>query len=142
VSLALLWVGRALAGAPPPPPLATCPRSIDVQESLPSPEGFTAAATHVAHAFDGVTLFDGPPAELASLVPDDEKSKGSHLTQTWRFPSPREHPLFLVCRYADTSATLTRELPAAVTTCSISLEWSEKGGVLEHPAVPPGFACR
>ncbi|WP_263140541.1 STY0301 family protein [Pseudomonas sp. RIT-PI-AD] len=62
----------------------------------------------------GAEVFDGPPEELASLVPDGEDGvswdlKGYH-------DSPRE--LYLVCEYAD-GAKQNMLLPKDVSECTV-----------------------
>jgi hypothetical protein len=113
-----------------------------VREEVDVAPGFEASASRSTHPFSGATLYDGPPSGLSSLVPDDEKAKGSRLTQTWRFDPTPDRPVFLVCHYAATSAKLTQALPAEVRVCTMSFEWTDRDGRVENPAVPPALACR
>ena len=142
VSVGLLSVGLAQAGEPREPAVELCPVSLTVAESVAAPPNYEGAATRMSHAFAGVSLFDGTPVELALLAPDTEKAKGARLTARWTFSSTRERTLYLICHYADTSATLARSAPPELTTCAISHLWDERTGIAEHPAVPPSFVCR
>ncbi len=138
----LFFGGLAQAGELREPAVELCPVTLTVAESVTAPPNYEGVASKMSHAFAGVSLFDGPPAERALLAPDAEKAKGARLTARWTFPSTRTRTLSLVCHYADTSATLSRPVPFEIETCSISHLWDERTGIAEHPAVPPSFVCR
>ena len=59
-----------------------------------------------------VSVFDGPPAEMADLRPD---AKGR--TDTWSRLGATGRPVYLVCRYQDLTATLEVRLPAGIRAC-------------------------
>jgi len=68
-----------------------------------------------------VTLFDGPPQELASLVPDETKVKGRVLASWQLTPNPGRQ-YWLACGYSGTRITLARALPKDLRTCSVTYD--------------------
>ena len=69
-------------------------------------------------AVAGVTIFDGPPSAQASLVPDNEKTSGDNLIQIWQL-AKSDRGYWLQCNYANTTAQISRQLPASVTRCDV-----------------------
>jgi hypothetical protein len=63
-----------------------------------------------------ISVFDGPPAEMADLVPDNPNAK----LQRWTFGKPRTRDIYIVCNYADTRIKLSRKAPAEVASCTLS----------------------
>ncbi len=72
-----------------------------------------------------VTFFDGPPAEMASLAPDQESPGRGIFTELWNFPSG-SRPVWLVCSYSGTKAVVSRELPRTTKVCTVTYSKSEK----------------
>lgn len=120
-------------------PLATaadwkvdCPGRLSTTQSAggPIPGGWSAIArttSAVQAAAPGVAIaaatppisisvFDGPPAEMADLVPDNPNTKRSR----WTFGKPRTRDIYIVCNYADTRIKLSRKAPAEVTSCTLT----------------------
>ena len=64
-----------------------------------------------------ISVFDGPPSEMADLVPDNPNAR---IVQ-WTFKKPRTRDVYVVCNYADTRIALARKAPAEVTTCALSV---------------------
>ena len=64
-----------------------CPQTVAVEQraSAPAPD-WTVSYSGYETAVAGVTIFDGPPAEQASLVPDSEKTVGDNIIQVWQLP--------------------------------------------------------
>lgn len=61
-----------------------------------------------------VSVYDGPPSEVASLMPDDRG--------VWKLgykPASNEGRFYLGCTYGKNGTTLPIELPTNVTTCRI-----------------------
>jgi hypothetical protein len=100
----------------------TCPLSIKAAQSLAAPvahwtEGAEALPTELA----GATLFDGPPEELAALVPDGGNEDDTTTTEFWTLAAnPRGY--WITCRYASTTVTLTQRLPDSATRCEVVSE--------------------
>jgi hypothetical protein len=64
-----------------------------------------------------ISVFDGPPSEMADLVPDNPNAR---IVQ-WTFKKPRTRDIYIVCNYADTRIGLARKAPAEVGSCSLSV---------------------
>jgi hypothetical protein len=64
-----------------------------------------------------ISVFDGPPSEMADLVPDNPNAR---IVQ-WTFKKPRTRDIYIVCNYADTRIGLTRKAPPEVNSCSLSV---------------------
>ena len=76
-------------------------------------------------AISGVTIFDGPPAEQASLVPDGEKTRGDDVIQTWQL-AKNDRGYWLQCNYANTTAQISRRLAAGVARCDVISDHNER----------------
>lgn len=66
------------------------------------------------------SMFDGPPQELAELVPDNPNAR----RHKWSLAKDRTRDAYVVCNYADTRMKLARKVPAQVRSCSVD---SQKG---------------
>ena len=64
-----------------------------------------------------ISVFDGPPSEMADLVPDNPNAR----VVQWTFKKPRTRDVYVVCNYADTRIALARKVPMEVTSCSVSV---------------------
>lgn len=62
-----------------------------------------------------VSVFDGPPVEMADLVPDDPNAR----IVRWTFAKDRTRDIYVVCHYADTRLALSRKAPPTVTSCQL-----------------------
>jgi hypothetical protein len=78
-------------------------------------------------AVAGITVFDGPPAEQASLVPDKERSNEDTVFQTWQLPKS-DRGYWLQCEYANTTAQISRRLPPDVSRCEVASERNVRFG--------------
>ena len=72
-----------------------------------------------------VSVFDGPPVEMADLVPDDPNAR----VVRWTFAKNRTRDIYVVCHYADTRLALAQKAPAAITSCQLATS-------------APGVVCR
>lgn len=109
-----------------------CPAQLSTAQSVAGavPEGWSAVdrtASAVKDAAPGVaanaaaspisiSVFDGPPSEMADLVPDNPNAK----LQRWTLGKQRTRDIYIVCNYADTRLKLARKVPPAVTACTAS----------------------
>ncbi len=122
ISPSLAVLAAAVAG--PTAVLADvgCPMKIEVTQSLAAPqEGWTDGQDKLPTELGGIAVFDGPPEQLADLVPDDGKDAGDSRSDVWNLPT-NERGYWLTCRYSSTTVTLTRPLPATVTRCEAVYE--------------------
>ena len=108
-----------------------CPNEITVTQALAAPiPGWTAMQDDAPHSLAGITFYDGPPAEKASLVYDQiTRSKGQQIA-TWHFAPQDKRQVWLACSYAGASIELTRKLPANITTCSVTYDSQQHIGGL------------
>ena len=72
-----------------------------------------------------ISVFDGPPSEMADLVPDNPNAR---IVQ-WTFKKPRTRDIYIVCGYADTRIALARKAPPTVSSCALAV-------------VAPGVVCK
>jgi hypothetical protein len=72
-----------------------------------------------------VSIFDGPPVEMADLVPDDPNAR----IVRWTLAKNRTRDIYIVCHYADTRLALSRKAPAEITSCQLATN-------------APGVICR
>src|ERR1700735_4620387 len=107
---------------------ATCPPALAVEQkaSTPAPD-WTVSYSGYPTAVAGVTIFDGPPSEQASLVPDNEKTTEDTVIQTWRLAASARG-YWLQCAYANTTAQISLRLPAEVTRCDVTAERNMRFG--------------
>jgi hypothetical protein len=98
---------------------SACPLTVAVEQkaSAPTPD-WTVTYSGYETAIAGVTIFDGPPAEQASLVPDNEKTVGDSIIQTWNL-AKSDRGYWLQCNYANTTAQISRRLPINVARCDV-----------------------
>ncbi|MGA9723524.1 MAG: STY0301 family protein [Candidatus Binatus sp.] len=107
---------------------ATCPATISVEQKASAPAAdWTITYSGFQTAVAGVTIFDGPPSQQASLVPDNEKTIGDAVTQTWRLVKS-DRGYWLQCEYANTTVQIYRRLPADVSRCDVTYERNVRFG--------------
>jgi hypothetical protein len=138
-----MWLAWAvMAGAAEPP---QCPPAAEGEASVRAPDGWTTAAVRSSHSFERIELFAGAMGEQnkeapASLAPDEERPSHGGLTQVCRVDDVAGG-VVLVCHYRGTPATLAISLPPDVGTCTQTIGWSPKRGVVDDPKVPPTMRC-
>jgi hypothetical protein len=122
ITLSLLTFTCAVAAAGLAGAQATCPAELAVEQRASAPgSDWTVAYSTFKTALAGVTIFDGPPAEQASLVPDNQKTTHDTIIQTWKLPKS-DRGYWLQCQYANTTAQIYRRLPPNVTRCDVASE--------------------
>jgi hypothetical protein len=106
---------------------SACPATVAVEQrvSAPTPD-WTVSYSGYETAVAGVTIFDGPPSQQASLVPDSEKTVGDNIIQVWQLPKS-ERGYWLQCNYANTTAQISRRL-AGVTRCDVVMDHNMRFG--------------
>ena len=101
---------------------ATCPPTLAVEQKAAAPSAeWTVSSSGYKTALAGVTIFDGPPASQASLVPDGERTTSDTLVQTWKLEK-NDAGYWLECDYANTTAQIYKRLPASVSRCDVTYE--------------------
>ena len=100
---------------------ANCPASIDVRQQLTAPvKGWNFMFDDAPHQLAGITFYEGPPQERASLVSDKASKAGGKETDTWYFKPQADRHFFVGCSYAGTSIVLTKELAAKTVSCAVT----------------------
>jgi hypothetical protein len=100
-----------------------CPATISARQQLASPlAGWTATEDDTPHNLAGITFYDGPPSEKASLVYDRITHGKTEQVATWTFAPQKDRSIWLACGYAGTSIQLTKALPSTITTCSVTYD--------------------
>jgi hypothetical protein len=91
-----------------------CPASFPSQalKFAPTEDGWTTGKGDPAPLYSA-EVFDGPPEQLASLIPD-ASTKGS---STWRFEGSYPQGIWVQCTYAGGALTLTRKLATTPGVC-------------------------
>jgi hypothetical protein len=107
---------------------ATCPPTLAVEQKASAPSAeWTVSSSGYKTALAGVTIFDGPPANQASLLPDDERTSSDTVFQTWKF-GKNDAGYWLECDYANTTAQIYQRLPAGVSRCDVTYERNVRFG--------------
>jgi hypothetical protein len=100
----------------------TCPPTIAVAQSASTADpAWTVTYSGYNTALSGVTIFDGPPANQASLLPDSEEKTSFSVFQAWKLGSSN-NGYWLQCNYAHTTAQLSKQLPPGVSRCEVSYD--------------------
>jgi hypothetical protein len=121
---------------------AGCPLKIAVTQNLAAPQhGWSEGHDKLPVELAGVTVFDGPPEQLASLVPDAGADTADTTSDIWNLEA-NERGYWLTCHYASTTVTLTRQLPATATRCEVvyekELHFAGGAAVVRSVACTPG----
>jgi len=103
-------------------------------QTMSCPESITVAKTE--HRFERVNIYNGKQgAEEYDLAPDDEKTVGRTIVQTWLLKDYRSMNLFMRCRYHDTEVTRSMDLPAPLQTCTFTFEMRKDGTIVGKSVV-------
>lgn len=118
----------------------SCPATITTRQQLTSQvAGWTAMMDDTPHNLAGITFYDGPPSEKASLVYDKiTKTKGEE-TAEWTFDPKNERQTWIACSYAGTAVELARTLPPHTAMCSVVYDSREQ--IAGLPAIKK-IACK
>jgi hypothetical protein len=101
----------------------SCPESITTRQELTSPaNGWSPLLDDTPHNLAGITFYDGPPAEQASLAYDNIKHGKGEDVATWAFGKHEDRRIWLACKYAGTTVELSRSLPTQITRCTVSYD--------------------
>ena len=95
----------------------------------------TCPVTHHGKSLDHVTVFDGPPKDMASLRPEDGREIKSGLRQTWDLRDLRQ--VHVECGYKG-GATQVVKPPRSTKTCIQDLQRLDTKGNYHLLA----FGCR
>lgn len=108
-----------------------CPAGITVSETAAALDGWSAEAGSSKHRFRMPKIYNGKPGgEEYELKPDGQKTVGKKTIFLWKLSDYRDLNLFVRCVYHGTPATVTADIPAALRTCTATLELTAKGDVI------------
>jgi len=127
------WMfGMVLGIAPAAWAEVSCPDSIQVEQRVEAPDGWSASYNGANPHLAGITLFDGPPANRVKLAHDQARRGKRELVLRWNLrESPRTH--YLQCSYDRTSAVLTTALPPGIRQCELVFE---RGNAIPGGSMP------
>ena len=95
----------------------TCPAQLPVKQTISEPiDGWTPLDQQGSHQFVRVAFYPGPPAETKLIVPTIEFQRAAGLHDGWDLPA-RPGGYWMTCAYANTTASVARQLPASVDFC-------------------------
>jgi hypothetical protein len=113
----LLLVANLLASTLAQAELA-CPDALEVQQRANTPDGWNAAYGEQAPRLTGVTVFDGPPANRASVKYNYRRQIARELHLIWNLTyNPRSY--YVQCQYERTTALISAPLPAGTRGCQV-----------------------
>jgi len=99
-----------------------CPERISTTQALSqAAPGWAADIDRTPNILAGVTFFEGPPKDMASLAPDESHVKGK-LVASWDLTPSAGSQYWLACRYSGTRVTLARALPKELRSCSVTYD--------------------
>jgi hypothetical protein len=120
-----------------------CPDTVQVTEQPVAPAGFSSEPGRAEHRFLQASFFEGAQSDRSgSLAPDSDQRRANVVSQVFNFPNPRTRPVYVLCRYRDTTATLLVDLPAGVTTCTLIFAYNQRTGAVGTPQRPQLMQCR
>ena len=96
-----------------------CPKAIRTKQTLENaPAGWKSGSSNKQEqALAGITFFDGPPEQEASLVYDSYTKGKTADHAVWHFD--RSSQIWVSCIYQGTAITLSKALPANTTECKV-----------------------
>ena len=100
-----------------------CPATLEVTPTVAAvPKGWSAVPGETRFQFENISIYDGHPKGLASLVPDKNvgasKSERTGVAE-WRFPGGA-HDVWLGCNYSGTRSSVAIRVPDGMQRCSVT----------------------
>jgi hypothetical protein len=100
-----------------------CPTTIRVRQELVAPvAGWAPTQNDAPVQLAGITFYDGPPAEKASLAYDRMTKAGRKQIASWRFTAEEGRPAWVSCSYSGTTVELSRSLSYKTTSCEVTYD--------------------
>lgn len=104
----------------------TCPATLETDEVI--------AGVQASYSFRYVSFFDGDPAEMTDLAPEDA-SEQSRIEQQWRLVRSPGRPITMVCRYHGTDRTVQKVVPDDIKECRLQGFVDSAGEVVGSPTL-------
>jgi hypothetical protein len=96
-----------------------CPDTISVKQTLVKPEpGWRESPSDLPTRFAGVTFFDGPPEQKASLVNDTASVVNGKRIAVWKFIPQSQ--IWVSCSYSGSNIVLSRALAKGTSKCTVT----------------------
>jgi hypothetical protein len=119
VTLALVFISACAVYAQD----AYCPQSVSVKQAVDAvPDGWTAGQDKSPIQLAGITFYDGPPEQEASLAYDSWTKRNGLAYAVWTFTPNSGQGTWLSCRYSGTNVVLSKKLPASTSKCTVSYD--------------------
>jgi hypothetical protein len=100
-----------------------CPPKVKVSQQLAAAvPGWTAMLDDTPHQLAGITFYDGPPEEKASLAYDNMTKAGAKQAAKWSFSPDAPRQTWISCSYSGTSVKLAKSLPPKTTACEVTYD--------------------
>lgn len=74
----------------------------------------------VTPAFEAAEVRDGTPAELGTLIPDNDEQEGKYWEWGLYWGNDTSYQLFAACSYKGTNVVLIQPLPRNLAKCRVS----------------------
>jgi hypothetical protein len=98
--------------------------------------GWRASTGKALRTFERVSIYNGTDGGREyELAPTGQKEEGRLTIQTWNLKTFRDMNLFLRCRYKDTSAVLSVDIPQSLTECRFTFELASGGRIVGKPSM-------
>ncbi|WP_039058762.1 STY0301 family protein [Enterobacter sp. Bisph1] len=114
----MLWSKRALALSA----IFWLYSGLSYAEKIECPQSLTE--NHKQYPLFNLDVFEGPPEEMGSLMPDSDEAAVWTLSDSQAAAKARNTAMFLVCQFKGTKKTVTLKIPASAKKCSAWIEGS------------------
>jgi hypothetical protein len=93
--------------------LLELPQSPKVTQQIESSHpGWAIASEDTKHILKDITVYDGNPIELASLIPDKSIRNKKEMYSVWFIAKESKHRVWIKCEFSGTTITLSQALPS------------------------------
>jgi hypothetical protein len=117
----------------------TCPKRAEVSGGTiagkSAPEGFESFVVPTSVLLSGVTVFDGPPKDGASLKPTTVSAHGASIK--WDLQGATDRGTWVSCDYANGLVRLVRKLDQPASVCAATIKKSGSPRMMEA-----SFRCK
>jgi len=99
----------------------SCPASIVTHQTIQKTfHGWQSGQHSESHQLKHVSLYDGPPKDLASVKPNNEDSMSKHGYSEWDLSMKSENQKYWIeCIYQNTTVRFSKQLPDSVSQCRV-----------------------
>lgn len=99
----------------------TCPEKMTTEQKVVNaPKSWKVGKSQFSPILSGVGIYDGPPDQLADLVPNNAEASDGYWIWFLNLDSPRDY--WLECRYSRTTVTLSMPLPKGLVSCKATYD--------------------